>query len=66
MSLEDGPDIENIEMDGKTVWEQEAKDGADLIVDDYARHGDYDDGRGDLSQKNKVGEDTRLSYDLKG
>jgi len=63
--LEDGPDVENGEMDGKAVWEQETENGAELIVDGHAYLGDYDHGRDDLSQKIQVGENTRLSYDLK-
>jgi hypothetical protein len=62
---EDGPDVENGEMDGKAVWEQEAKDGAQLIVDGHARFGDYDEGRDVLRQKIRVREDARLSYELR-
>jgi hypothetical protein len=51
-------------MDGKTVWEPEAKDGAESSVDGHARLGDYDDGREDLSHKVQVGVNTRLFYDL--
>jgi uncharacterized protein YkwD len=64
-SLEDGPDVENGEMDGRAVWEQEARDGAELIVDGHVRLGDYDSGRDDLRQKIQVGENARLSYDVR-
>jgi uncharacterized protein YkwD len=63
--VEDGAGIENGEMNGKAVWEQEAKDGADLILDGYARLGDYDNGKDDLHQKIRVGENTELSYEIK-
>jgi uncharacterized protein YkwD len=63
--VEDGAGVENGEMDGKAVWEQEAKDGADLILDGYARLGDYDNGKDDLRQKIRVGESAELSYAIK-
>lgn len=62
---EDGPDVENGEMDRRAVWEQDTKDGAELIVDGVARLGDYDEGRDDFRQKIRINEDTRLSYDLR-
>jgi hypothetical protein len=52
-------------MDGKSVWEQEAKDGAETSVDGHAHLGNYDDGREDLSHKIQVGVNPRLFYDLK-
>ena len=64
-SLEDGPGIENGALDGRAVWEQETRDGAELIVDGHARLGDYDEGKDVLRQKIQVGEDARLSYDLR-
>ena len=63
--VEDAAGIENGEMNGKAVWEQEAKDGADLILDGYARLGDYDNGKDDLRQKIQVGENAELSYEVK-
>jgi uncharacterized protein YkwD len=58
--------IENGAMNGGAVWEQRAKDGADLILDeDHARLGGYDDGVDDLRQKVRVGRDTRLAYSIK-
>jgi uncharacterized protein YkwD len=63
--VQDGTGIENGTMDGDAVWEQEAKDGADLILDGHARLGDYDDGVDDLSQKIRVGENTHLAYRLR-
>ena len=60
---EDGPRIENGEMNGKAVWKQEAKDRAELILEGgYARLGDYDKGRDELSQKIRIEESTELSY----
>jgi uncharacterized protein YkwD len=62
----DGAEIENGAMNGGAVWEQKAKDGADLILDEgRARLGGYDDGLDDLSQKIRVGKETRLAYDVK-
>ena len=66
--LEDGPRVENGEMDRKEVWEQEAKDNAELIHTEeggYARLGDYDGGRDELSQKIRIGENSELSYSIK-
>ncbi len=58
--------IENGAMNGNTIWEQKAKDGADLILeDDHARLGGYDDGADDLRQKVRVGKDDELTYDVK-
>lgn len=62
---EDLGGIENGEMEVETVWEQEAEDGADLILDGHARLGGYDGGEDDLRQKVRVGPDTHLSYGLK-
>jgi uncharacterized protein YkwD len=63
--VEDGPGVENGEMEGKEIWEQETENGADLIVDGHAYLGDYDNGRDDLRQKIRVGEDAKLSYDVR-
>jgi uncharacterized protein YkwD len=65
--VEDGPDIENGEMRNRVVWEQRARDGAELILDaGYARLGDYDNGRDDLRQKVRIREGTaELSYSIK-
>ena len=63
--LLDGPGVENGEMDSKAVWEQEARDGAALILDGYARLGDYDSGRDDLRQKVEVGKSAGLSYSVR-
>jgi len=58
--------IENGAMNGGAIWEQKAKDGADLILeDDHARLGGYDDGADELRQKIQVGKDARLAYDVK-
>ena len=61
----DGPGVENGEMDSKAVWEQEARDGAALILDEYARLGNYDSGRDDLRQTIEVGKSTGLSYSVR-
>ncbi len=65
--VKDGPGIENGEMNGKAVWEQEATDEAELILKGgYARLGDYDNGEDDLRQKIRVGKKhTELSYQIK-
>ena len=63
--IEDGAGIENGGMDGNAVWEQEARDGANLVLDGYARLGDYNNGKDDLRQKIRVGENTELSYAIK-
>ncbi len=58
--------IENGAMNGGAVWEQKARDGADLILDEgHARLGGYDDGADDLRQKVRVGQNTRLVYKVK-
>lgn len=59
--------IENGEMDGESVWQQNAKDGANLILDDgYARLGGYNDGKDVLRQKIRVRENSDLlAYGLK-
>ena len=62
---EDLGGIENGDMQAETVWEQDAEDGADLILDGHARLGGYDGGEDDLRQKVRVGPDTHLSYGLK-
>jgi len=63
--VEDGPGVENGEMEGKEIWEQESEDGADLVLDGHARLGDYDNGRDDLRQKIGVGKNAELSYDVR-
>jgi uncharacterized protein YkwD len=62
---EDRAGIEDGEMNGEGVWEQEATDGAELILDGYARLGDYDDGEDDLHQKIRVGKNAQLAYEVK-
>jgi Cysteine-rich secretory protein family len=62
---QDGPGVENGEMEGKAIWEQETENEAELILDGHARLGDYDKGMDDLSQKIRVGEDAELSYDVR-
>ena len=62
---EDLGGIENADMEVETVWEQEAEDGADLILDGHARLGGYNSGKDDLRQKVRAGPDTHLSYGLK-
>jgi hypothetical protein len=67
---EDGPGIENGNMESKWVWHQKATDDAELILEDeegegYARLGDYDNGRDELWQKIRAGENSELSYRIK-
>ncbi len=62
---EDGAGLENGEMDGGVVWEQEATDGADLILDGHARLGDYDNGEDELRQKIRITKNTQLAYGVK-
>ncbi len=58
--------IENGAMNGSAVWEQKARDGADLILDGgHARLGGYDDGADELRQKIRVGKNTGLAYEVK-
>jgi uncharacterized protein YkwD len=59
---EDGVGLENGEMNGEAVWEQEATDGADLILDGHARLGDYDNGKDEIRQEIRVGDNAKLSY----
>jgi uncharacterized protein YkwD len=64
----DGGGIENGKMSSKGVWVQEAIDHAELILaeEGYARLGDYDNGRDELWQKIRVGENnSELSYRIK-
>ena len=62
----DSGDLENGAMGALGAWKQEARDGADLVVDDgYARLGAYHDGRDELRQKIRIKKNTRLVYDLK-
>ncbi|MGH3148068.1 MAG: CAP domain-containing protein, partial [Rubrobacter sp.] len=62
----DGGLIENGAMNGEAVWEQKAKDGAALILDNRrARLGGYDDGVDELRQKVRVGRDARMAYNIK-
>jgi uncharacterized protein YkwD len=63
---EDGSDIENGAMKDRAVWQQKAKDDAELILKDgYARLGDYDNGRDELSQKIRVRKNSELSFRIK-
>lgn len=62
---EDGSDLDNGEMDSGAAWEQKAGDGEALIVDGHARLGDHDEGRDVLRQKIRVGDNSRLSFDLR-
>jgi uncharacterized protein YkwD len=61
----DGPDVENGALESAAIWEQKARDGADLILDGHARFGDYDNGRDELRQKIQVEENSELSYDVR-
>jgi uncharacterized protein YkwD len=61
----DGAGLENGAMNGDGVWRQRATDHAELILDGHARLGDYDNGTDELSQKFRVGENTRLAYEIK-
>jgi uncharacterized protein YkwD len=64
--VEDGLGIEDGEMNGgAALWEQVAKDGAELILEGYARLGDYDNGEDELRQKIRVEETTELSYEIR-
>ena len=63
--VQDGPSVENGAMDSDAVWEQKARDEAELILDGHARLGDYDDGVDDLSQKVRVGQNAQLAYRLR-
>jgi hypothetical protein len=62
---EDGSDLDNGEMNGGAAWEQKARDGGALVVGGHARLGDYDEGRDVLRQKIRVGENARLSFELR-
>ncbi len=64
-SAEDLGDVENGAFDSRAVWEQEARDGAELILGGRARLGGYNEGEDHLRQKIRVGEDDHLSYRLK-
>ena len=63
--VQDGPGLENGEMESDAVWEQEATDDADLILDGHARLGDYDNGEDEIRQKVRVGDNEELSYRVK-
>jgi uncharacterized protein YkwD len=65
--VEDLAKIENGTMRSQAVWDQEAEDGADLILGDgYARLGSYHQGRDDLYQKIRVTKHSEiLAYDIK-
>jgi hypothetical protein len=53
-------------MRGTGVWEQEARDAADLILEeDYARLGGYHLGRDVLRQEIRPGANAELVYDVK-
>lgn len=58
--------LKNGGLDKLGAWNQQARDGADLIHDDgYARLGGYHDGLDDLRQEIQVGNDSRLAYDIR-
>jgi uncharacterized protein YkwD len=61
----DGGGLENGKMNGDAVWREQATDHADLILDGHARLGDYDNGRDELRQKIRVGQNTELAYGIK-
>ncbi|QIN82858.1 hypothetical protein GBA63_09510 [Rubrobacter tropicus] len=62
----DTNELENGAMGKLGVWSQRARDGADLVLQEgYARLGGYHDGVDELRQRIRVGEDSRLAYDLK-
>jgi uncharacterized protein YkwD len=61
----DGAGLENGKMSGDAVWREQATDHADLILDGHARLGDYDNGRDELRQKIRVGQNTQLAYGIK-
>jgi uncharacterized protein YkwD len=61
----DGGGLENGKMNGDAVWREQATDHADLILDGHARLGDYDNGRDELRQKIRVGQNTELVYGIK-
>ena len=63
--VEDGAGLENGALNGDAVWEQKATDHAKLILDGHARLGDYDNGKDELRQRIRMGEDTRLAYRVK-
>ncbi|QYJ14528.1 hypothetical protein Rxycam_00324 [Rubrobacter xylanophilus DSM 9941] len=64
--LRDRSGIENGGMDGQKIWRQRAKDGARLILRaGYARLGEYDDGRDELSQRIRYERGARLSFRLR-
>jgi hypothetical protein len=57
--------IENGALDSRAVWQQEARDGADLIVDGHIRLGGYNDGEDGLRQKVRIRRNDVLIYRLK-
>jgi uncharacterized protein YkwD len=63
--VDDGPGLENGGMNGDEVWQQRATDRAELILDGHARLGDYDNGKDELRQKIRIGENTQLAYGVK-
>lgn len=66
-----GPDLDTQALDNPGLsklggWSQEARDGADLVVEEgHARLGGYHDGRDELRQKIRIGVDAKLAYDLR-
>ncbi len=64
--VKDRGGLENGTMHGQSIWEQEAKGGAKLILDDgYARLGGYHRGRDDLHQRIQVAKASELlAYDI--
>jgi hypothetical protein len=66
--VEDGLDIENGEMNGNAIWEQEAADKAELILEGgYARLSDVQlrQRAGRPPQKIRIKVNTELSYRIK-
>jgi uncharacterized protein YkwD len=61
----DGAGLENGELTDDAVWRQRATDHADLILKGRARLGDYDNGRDELRQKIRVGQNTQLAYRIR-
>lgn len=62
---EDSGALENGAFDSRAIWQQKARDGAELLSNGHARLGGYNDGVDDLRQRVRVGEDDRLAYSLK-
>ena len=53
-------------MSGTSVWRQEARDGAELILEEgHARLGGYHQGRDELRQKVRIRRGAALFYDAR-